>query len=129
MIWDVTRRIGGGIATKVDLLRLAAKRSCILDDEARECIKLTLDGVIECKRYRDNIAHSVPYDIDKGICSNVQKGADLDQTLVTMDALTGLYYRLRLLLVEMKEIDLLYRLADEENARAVYRNESFDPLS
>jgi len=44
-----------------------------------------------------------------------------------MDALTGLYLRLTLLMRELQEIDLLYRLADEQGAYAVYPEE-FDPL-
>jgi hypothetical protein len=42
------------------------------------------------------------------------------QTLVTDGALAGLYQRMKLILYELREVDLLYRLADEEGARAVY---------
>ena len=127
MFWEVVRRIGG-VSAKVELLRLAAERARLLNDETRKCIKYTLDGVIEYKTYRDNIAHSTPFDPDKGIVQTWKHGTDLVQTLVTIDALTGLYERLSLLLLELREIDLLYRLADEEGARAVYRREGFDPL-
>jgi hypothetical protein len=126
LLWDVTRRFRG-VDAKIQILRLAADRNKILDDAAKKCIKLSLDGVAEYKRYRDNIAHSIVYDIDKGIVHTFKQGADLVQTLVTMEALRGLYQRLDLLLKELREIDLLYRLGDEGGAHAVYHGEP-DPL-
>jgi hypothetical protein len=48
--------------------------------------------------------------------------------LVTLPAVTALYQRLKLIFDELREIDLLYRLADEEGAKAVYRRTEFDPL-
>jgi hypothetical protein len=39
---------------------------------------------------------------------------------VTDGALAGLYQRMKLILDELREVNLLYRLADEEGARAVY---------
>jgi hypothetical protein len=126
VFWDVVRRISG-VRAKVDLLRLSAERSNILDDDARKCMKITLDGVLEYKGYRDNIAHSVPYDIDKGIVHTFKYGTEMTQTLVTMDALNGLYLRLKLLLDELREVDLLYRLSDEQGSFAVYPEEP-DPL-
>jgi hypothetical protein len=126
MVFDVARRISG-IRAKVELLRLYAERSDILNDEARKLIKITLDGVLEYKSYRDNIAHSVPYDIDKGIVHMFKYGAEMVQTLVTIDALCGLYRRLKLLLDELRDVDLLYRLSDERGAFSVYPEEA-DPL-
>jgi hypothetical protein len=125
--WELVRRIRGSYA-KVELLRLAADRAKILTDEARECIKYTLDGVVECNRHRDNIIHSVPYDIDKGIARAFRHHNDMVQTLVTEGALTGLYQRMKLILDELREVDLLYRLADEEGAKAVYP-EIRDPIA
>jgi hypothetical protein len=127
LLWEVARRFRG-VDAKIQLLRLAADRNKILDDAAKKCIKTALDGIVDCKRYRDNIAHSVVYDIDKGIVHTFKQGTDLVQTLVTMDALRGLYQRLDLLLTELREIDLLYRLGDEDGAHAVYPEER-DPLA
>jgi hypothetical protein len=92
LFWDVVRRING-MNAKVQLLRLAAERSEILNDTARKHIKITFDAVVEYKRYRDNIAHSVPYDIDKGIVHTFKNGTEMTQTLVTLQALSGLYTR------------------------------------
>jgi hypothetical protein len=64
------------------LLRLYTERNDVLNDDARQAIKITLDRIAEYKRYRDNIAHSVPYDIDKGIAHTVKYGAELMQQLV-----------------------------------------------
>jgi hypothetical protein len=124
--WEVARRISGSNA-KIEILRIYAERANILNDDARKCIKYTLDGIVEYKRYRDDIVHSVPYDIDKGIAHMFKRHTDLVQTLVTKDALKGLYARMKLILDELREIDLLYRLADENGARAVYPDE-LDPL-
>jgi hypothetical protein len=125
--WEIARRIRGSYA-KVELLRIAAARAKILTDEARECIKYTLDGVVECNRHRDNIIHSMPYDLDKGIAHAFKHHTDMVQTLVTEGALTGLYQRMKLILDELREVDLLYRLADEEGAKAVYP-EIRDPIA
>jgi hypothetical protein len=126
IFFEVTRRISG-LEGRLDILRLIASRSSILDNAARECIKYTLDGVAECRTYRNNIVHSTPFDIDKGIGTFNSK-AKIVQTLVTVDALSGLYRRLQLLMDELREIDLLYRLADEAGARSVYADEPFDPI-
>jgi hypothetical protein len=124
---EVTSRMSG-IEAKVDILRKIARRAELLNEEARAAIKQTLDGVIECKRYRDNIVHSVPYDIDKGIAHRRNRRAELHQSLVTLEALTGLYERIRLLLDELREVDLLHRLADKAGAMVAYGEEEFDLL-
>jgi hypothetical protein len=126
LLWEVARRFRG-VDAKIELLRLAADRNKILDDAAKKCIKTTLDGVVDCKRYRDNIAHSVVYDIEKGIVHTFKRNTNLVPTLVTMDALHGLYQRLDLLLKELRDIDLLYRLGDEDGAYAVYPEERDPP--
>jgi len=126
MLWEVGRRLRGTHA-KIELLRIAAERSKLLNDEARECIKYTLDGVVECNRHRDKLIHSFPFDTDKGIVSAFKHHTDIVQMLVKTGALSGLYQRMKLILDELREIDLLYRLADEDGARAVYPEER-DPL-
>jgi hypothetical protein len=126
MFYDLARRISG-IRAKVELLRLYAERSDILNADARKLIKITLDGVLDYKRYRDDIAHSVPYDIDKGIAHTFKYGTEMVQTLVTIEALNGLYQRLKMLLDELRDVDLLYRLSDEHGAFAVYPEEP-DPV-
>jgi len=45
-----------------------------------------------------------------------------------LDALSALYQRMKLLLSELLEIDLLYRLADERSVRADYGGRVRDPL-
>jgi hypothetical protein len=127
IIWEVGRRLRGTHA-KIELLRIAAERAELLNGEARASIKYTLDGIIDCNRYRDNIIHSFPFDADKDIASAFKHHTDVVQMLMSNDALSGLYQRMKLILDEMRQIDLLYRLADEAGARAVYRHEGFDPL-
>ena len=112
---------------KVDLLRRCAERSRILDDDAKKYIKITLDAVNEYKGYWDNLTHSMPFDINRGIVHTFKYGTEMTQTLVTQDALNGVYLRLKLLLDELRELDLLYRLADETGAFAVYPDER-DPI-
>jgi hypothetical protein len=120
LFWDITRRFKG-VAAKVELLRVAADRNEILTDDAKGMIKITLDGVIEYKRLRDNIAHSVPFDLDKGIAHTFKYGTDMTQTLVTMPALSGLYQRLSLLMEELREVDILYRIGHPDKRRRPMR--------
>jgi hypothetical protein len=68
MIWEIGRRLRGAHA-KIELLRIAAARAKLLTDDARECIKYTLDGVLECNKHRDALVHSFPFDADKGIAN------------------------------------------------------------
>lgn len=125
--WEITDRVAG-IDKKLDLLRLYAHQSDILDDPAREAIKVTLDAVSEYRGYRDNIVHSVPYDIDRGIAHRRNRRVQLMQTLMTYEALNALFLRLKLLLDELREIDLLYRLADVPGALHVYGGIASDPI-
>jgi hypothetical protein len=127
LFWDITRRLRG-ISARVELLRLAADRNKILTSTEKQIIKTALDGVIEYKRYRDNIAHSMPYDADKGIAHSFKYGSELVQTLVTMPALTGLYMRMKLLMDELREVDMLYRIADDDETRRP-RGARHDPRS
>jgi hypothetical protein len=126
--WEITDRIAA-IDKKIDLLRIYAANSKILNDAARNAIKTTLDGVSEYRKYRDNIVHSVPFDIEKGIAHRRNRRVELTQTLMTYEALSALFLRLRLLLDELREVDLLYLLADEPGAMAVYAGRVADPLA
>jgi hypothetical protein len=76
LIWDVSRRLRG-VTARTELLHLAADRNKILSEDAKKMIKTTLDAVLEYKRLRDNIAHSMPYDIDKGIAHSFRYGTDM----------------------------------------------------
>jgi hypothetical protein len=120
LFWDAARRFKG-IGAKVELLRIAADRNKILSDEAKQVIKTTLDGIVEYKRLRDNIAHSTPHDLDKGIVNTFKYGSEMMQTLVTMPALNGLYLRLRLLMDELREVDVLYRIGHPDKRRRPFR--------
>jgi hypothetical protein len=127
-LWMPTTKRINGMDGKIEILRKRATQSKILNDDARAVIKLSLDAVMEYKGYRDAIVHSVPFDVDKGIAQRIGSRADVSQILLTIDALTAFYERLTLLLKELQEIDLLFRLADEVGAKAVYRRENVDPL-
>jgi hypothetical protein len=120
-LWlDVTKRING-MDGKLAILRNRAAQSRILTDEARACIKSALDAVAEYKTYRDAIVHSLVFDADKGIAQRIGSRAENHQILVTMEALSALYQRLVLIQAELRQVDLLFRLADEAGAAAVYR--------
>lgn len=126
-LWEpVTKRING-MDGKLALLRLRAEHSEILTDEARACIKISLDAVGEYKKYRDAIVHSHTFDVDRGIAQETGRQAKTQQVMVTLPALIGVYQRLSLLLDELPSIDLLFRLGDEEGALTIYRGQP-DPL-
>jgi hypothetical protein len=126
-LWmPLVKRING-MDGKFAILRLRAEQSTILTDDARECIKLSLAGVSECKKYRDAIVHSLTFDVDKGIAQEIGRRAETQEVLVTMEALTGVYNRLEILLDELRYVDLLLRLGDEEGAATIYRDQP-DPL-
>jgi hypothetical protein len=122
LFWDVARRFKG-VSAKVELIRIAADRNKILTEDAKKLIKTTLDAVVEYKRLRDNIAHSVPYDLDKGIAHTYKYGTDMMQTIVTVPALNGLYLRLKLLMNELRDVDIMFRIGHPEERRRPFRIE------
>ncbi len=128
-VWmEVAKRING-MDGKLAILQLRADRSRILSPEAKACIKLSLDAVAEYKKYRDAIVHSVPFDVERGITQRFDSRAKISQILLTIDALSAFYQRLELLLAELPEIDLLFRLADEVALRrSIVRGSVSDPL-
>lgn len=111
LFWEIGRRMR--LEAKLDILRERAARSHIFNDDARSCIKVSLDAISEYNKYRNRIAHSVPYYPDIRIASMANHKAALFQVLVTKDTLSALYLKLSLLLTELKEIDVLYRLAEQ----------------
>jgi hypothetical protein len=58
--------------------------------------------------------------VDRGIAQRIGSRAKTDEILVTMDALSGFYQRLVILAEELPQIDLLLRLANEDDAAKVY---------
>jgi hypothetical protein len=128
LLWAVGRSIGS-LEAKLDLLKLAASRNHILDDGARACIDSSTAAIREYKRYRDRIVHSTPYNVDLGIAHSMGRRANLTQSLVTHEALSSLYSRMKILLEELPEIDLLFRLSNEEDARRIYRGAVADPIA
>lgn len=119
LLWAAGRSIGS-IEAKLELLKLGASRSHVLDDAARECIDSSFAAIKEYKKYRDRIIHSVPYNADLGIAHSMDRRANLTQSLVTHEALSSLYSRMKILLEELPEIDLLFRLSNERDAKLVY---------
>ncbi|MDR3419635.1 MAG: hypothetical protein P4L80_00040 [Xanthobacteraceae bacterium] len=117
--WEVVRRING-MDAKLSILRRYYESNKILSDEAKECLKNTLDAVADYKKYRDLIIHCVPYDIDKGIGQHMTTKAEPVQILLTKEALGALYERLCILNEELNHADLLFRLGSAEGAKAVY---------
>jgi hypothetical protein len=127
-LWAVGRSIGS-VDAILELLTLAASRNRILDDAARACIDSSFAAIREYKRYRDHIVHSVPYNADLGIAHTMDRRAQLNQSLVTYEALSALYARMKLLLEELPEIDLLFRLSNEADAQKVYGGAVADPIA
>ena len=119
-LWlDVTKRVNG-MDGKIAILRKRSEQSVILTDQAKACVKSSRDAVEEYKTYRDAIVHSLVFDIDKGIAQKIGSRADIQQILVTIKALTMFYERLALLKDELRQVDLLFRLADEAAAASIY---------
>ena len=118
-IFDVSRHMS--LPKRIKLLRLAAKRNEILSDDAKKMIKNTLDAVAQYEKYRNNIVHSMPYDIDKGIAHNFTYDTDMAQTIVTLPALSGLYIRLKMLIYELREVLALFLFGHPDEQKRPYR--------
>jgi hypothetical protein len=125
MFWEVGPRIA--LENKINLLRIRAERSRLLNDDARACIKYSLDAIQEYNTFRNRIVHSVPFDADLGIAHMTSPRAEMHQVLVTTEALSALYQRMKLLLGELREIDVLYRLADDRSTHNARLRTISDP--
>lgn len=123
----VVKRING-MDGKLEILRRYAADSFILTDEAKQCVKNALDAIGEYKGYRDAIVHSIPFDVDQGIAQRIGSRAEVTQVIVQIDALKAVSQRMELLLREMQEIDMLFRLADQAGAMAIYGGKVRDPV-
>ena len=126
-LWlSVTKRFSG-IPAKLEILRIFADQNKILTDDAKSCIRLTLDAIGEYKKYRDVIIHSLPFDAEQMIAHRIGSRAEMTQVIVSIEALKGVSERMRLMLKELPEIDVLFRLGDPEGAKKVYGGKVPDP--
>ncbi len=90
----------------------------MLDDIAKNCILDCFAEVEQCRAYRNAIIHHHIYDHAKGIGSYVDESKSSYQILVSLDALTTLYNILCSLLLEVREIDLLFRIETDTQGLA-----------
>ncbi len=95
---------------KLALLRECVKNATLLDHSAKQCIEDCFSQVDQVRAYRNAIIHHHIYDHEKGIGSYIDESRSPYQILVSIDALQLLYGILCILLDELQEIDLLFRL-------------------
>ncbi len=71
------------LEASMEMLRIRANTSKLLNEEAKQSVKFCLDGIVEYKKYRDDIVHSHIFDVDKGIAVRVWYNTQVYQVLVT----------------------------------------------
>jgi len=96
---------------RIELLRKFAEENEILTTEAKNCIKISFDAVLEYRKYRNAIVHSFVFDHENGIGTHVNDADKPLQVLLTVDALQVFYNNLVALDNELMETDILYRMA------------------
>ncbi len=96
--------------SKLALLRECVKRSILMGDEAKNCIHDCFAEIEQSRAYRNAIIHHHIYDHAKGIGAYIDESRSSYQILVSLNALTTLYNILCSLLLEVREIDLLFRI-------------------
>lgn len=99
-----------GMKGKLTLLKECLNHATLLDDKAKNCILACFAEVEQCRAYRNAIIHHHIYDHTKGIGAYVDESKSSYQILVSLDALATLYNILCSLLLEVREIDLLFRI-------------------
>jgi hypothetical protein len=95
---------------KPALLRKCLKRSILLDENTRKCVHDCFSEVEQCRAYRNAIIRHHIYDHAEGIGSYIDESKSSYQILVSLEALTTLYNILCSLLLEVREVDLLFRI-------------------
>ena len=81
-----------------------------MDDKVKSCVYGCFAEVEQCRAYRNAIIHHHIYDHAKGIGSYIDVSKSNYQILVSIDALTTLYNILCSLLLEVREIDVVFRI-------------------
>jgi hypothetical protein len=107
-----------GMKGKLTLLKECLKHATLLDDKAKNCILACFAEVEQCRAYRNAIIHHHIYDHAKGIGTYVDESKSSYQILVSLDALATLYNILCSLLLEVREIDLLFRIETDSQRPA-----------
>jgi hypothetical protein len=95
---------------KIALIRTCLEHAHILDDDAKKTIEISLQGVVEHRKYRNAVIHHQVYDHKKGIGSFIAENGKPYQVMITYEALSGLYRRLELLVKEVTSISGLLML-------------------
>jgi hypothetical protein len=96
---------------EIELLRSYFNENDILNQQAKDTIKQSFDAVLEYRTYRNAIVHSYAFDHAKGIAQFWDPSREVWQILVTNEALNAFYDRLFILKNELREIDMLSRIA------------------
>ena len=100
---DVVTRFNG-IDGKVEIIRRVFSEHFQIDQPAYDRIDLTLSAFLEFKKYRDAIAHARIVDRGSNIGEVTKQRGSVEQVLLSMDALSGLYDRLVLMRDELLQI-------------------------
>jgi hypothetical protein len=108
-LWLETSTRINGIDGKLQLIRLSRVIYPELNQEIFDTLKLTVDEIGQCKRYRDGVIHARVFDAPSGIGELIQRRGAAEQVLLTVGALKGLYERLVLLRAEMVPIVLIVK--------------------
>jgi hypothetical protein len=95
---------------KLDLLGECLDRSVLMDDKSKNCIRDCFAEVKQCRAYRNAIIHHHIYDHEKGIGTFIDQKKKSYQILVSIEALTTLYSIMCSLLLEVREVDMLFRI-------------------
>lgn len=116
---------------KLKLLRQCVAEAELFDKKAQKCIHDCFSEVDQCRIYRNAIIHHHIYDHEKGIGSYVDDAHSSHQILVSLDALRTLYEIMSLLLEELREIDLLFRLevGAQPCGRMNLETQEFEPFT
>jgi hypothetical protein len=108
---EVTSRIFG-VESKIELLKLALR-----DIGASEEVQWVVAQIVGkgefllFKKYRDAVIHARVLDAAKGIAIFQSRKAQMEEVLLTAEALNGLYERLRIMRLELVEVcNIIIRL-------------------
>jgi len=104
----VSTRINGYDGKVAIIKELKREYLADLGEDTWNHITLSLDGLTECKGFRDAVIHARAYDVPEGIGALIRKRAAKEQVLLTEPALNGLVDRLTALRLEFKQIVMLF---------------------
>ena len=115
---------------KLELPEECVAKAKLLDEAAKQCITDTFFHFKTYRSYRNAIVHHHIFDHEKGIGSYIDESKKPFQIMVSIEALKNFYRLICILLEEIRQVDLLFRIETDAQrpGRTDPKTHKFEPF-